>query len=485
MRSCAPIFAVARFSGNRAHEREAEGLLERNFSEGARRPGMVREPKKGLRPIAILPIGFFAMIALGTLLLLLPISTVNEPLSLVEALFTATSGICVTGLTVINPGTELTHFGQAVLLILIQIGGLGFMSVATMLFMFVGKKVSLHDRMTIAESFGQDRLQGAIKLCLMAVKLTFCIELLGALLLLPAFVPEFGGAEGCWVAVFTSVSAFCNAGFDVFGASAPQFLSANQPYVLIVIMLLIILGGLGFAVLGEILARGHKKRFSLHAKLVLSTTGILILAGAAVIFALEFGTGNAFGGLNPAQGALSSLFQSVTARTAGFDAAIQSNLSQSTRLVTMALMFIGASPAGTGGGIKTVTLAVLALRTVAIVRNRQSLNVFGRKINEDITRRAFCVLLLAVSLVFVMTVCICAVESSTPMPDILFEVISAMSTTGLSTGITKGLSGMSHILLCATMYAGRVGLLTLAVVLGGSNKDRAIIKYPAEDIFVG
>ncbi|MEG1560742.1 MAG: TrkH family potassium uptake protein [Clostridia bacterium] len=446
----------------------------------------IKKPRKGMRPIAILPLGFFSIIAIGTILLMLPFSSTGAPLTFVESLFSATTSVCVTGLTVIDPGSALTLFGQIVMVLLIQLGGLGFMAIATTLFMFLGKKVSLHDRMTIAESFGQSRLQGMIKLCLTAVKLTFSIELIGAFLLMIRFIPMYGVVRGAWVSIFTSISAFCNAGLDIFATNSSMLNFSGDPFVLTVVMSLIVLGGLGFAVLGEILT--HKKnRLSLHTKLAVLTTGILILGGAILFLLLESSNPDTFAQLPFGKRVVASFFQSITPRTAGFDAVGQNSLTQASKTLTMILMFIGASPASTGGGIKTVTFAVLVLQSYTIIRNRQALHVFGRKINDDIIKRSFCVLLLAMTFVMLITLIICVIETETNIKstDIAFEVISAMSTTGLSVGITTSLADASKILLCLTMFGGRVGLLTLALILGARKKDIAIIKYPSEEILVG
>ncbi len=442
---------------------------------------------KGISPIRILPLGYLAVTLVGTLLLMLPAASHGTPLGFFDALFTATSASCVTGLIVVDTGTHFTFFGQAVLLLLIQLGGLGFMTAATLLFRAAKKRISLRGRMTLAEAYGEDRLQGIIALCMRAVTYTFTIEGAGALLLAFRFVPEFG-LKGIWLAVFHSVSAFCNAGFDLMGNYASLTGYVSDVLVNFTLMTLIILGGMGFAVITEILERRRFKALSMHAKAVLCGSAILIFGGAALFLLFESANSATLGSLDTGDRLMASLFQSVTCRTAGFNTIAQDSLTDAGKLLSAILMLVGGSPAGTAGGVKVTTVAVLFLTGAACLRNLPDTEIFGRRLAPDTVRKALSVVLFATVILLCSTAAmlhaeqLCGADYS--FIDILYEAASALGTAGLSVGVTAGATLFSKTLLCLMMYLGRAGIMTVALAIGGSSKESPV-RYPEGNILIG
>ena len=442
---------------------------------------------KGISPIRILPIGYLAVTLTGTLLLMLPIAAHGTPLGFFDALFTATSASCVTGLVVVDTGTRFTFFGQAVLLLLIQLGGLGFMTAATLLFRAAKKRISLRSRMTLAEAYGEDRLQGIIALCMRAVTYTFTIEGVGALLLSLRFIPEFG-PKGIWYAVFHSISAFCNAGFDLMGSYSSLTGYVSDPLVNFTVMALVILGGIGFAVITEVLERRSFKRLSMHAKVVLCGSAILTFGGAALFLLFESANPTTLGSLNAGDKLMASLFQSVTCRTAGFNTVAQDALTDAGKLTSVLLMLVGGSPAGTAGGVKVTTVAVLFLTGFACIRNLQDTEVFGRRLSSLAVRKALSLMLIfmGILLTFVAAILhaeqLCGTELS--FIDILYESTSALATVGLSLGLSGSGSLFSKILICLMMYLGRAGIMTVALAIGGSSKESPT-RRPEGSILIG
>ena len=455
--------------------------------------------KKGMlsqlfaKPERAMALGFFTVIVLGAILLLLPISsTDNQSIGIRKALFTSTSAVCVTGLSIIDVVAVLSGFGQGVLLGLIQIGGLGFMVFTTFIMITLGKRISLRNRLLIRESMNQSNLSGMVRLTLAYFILALAIEITGALILMTKLIPKYGLEQGIWFSVFHSVSAFCNAGFDLFGNYESLYTFSQDPVVLLTIITLIVLGGLGFAVLIECVH--HKFRFkplSVHAKLVLISTAILIILGTALIFLFEYDNTKTLGHgeFSKFDMLLNSLFQSVTFRTAGFSTLDQAALTDSSKLLGIVFMFIGASPASTGGGVKTVTFALLVLMVVSVIRGRANVQIFKKKINTETTRRSVAITFIALSLVIFSTVVISVIlhDSNYLAIDILFETTSAFSTTGLSSIFTPRLSPIVHWLLMPLMYFGRVGPLTLALAFASKLENRAAnrINYPEEKIMIG
>ena len=444
-----------------------------------------------LKPVQILAMGFLCIILLGALLLTLPIATVDrDTLGFVDALFTATSAVCVTGLIVVNTGVTFSLFGQIVILCLIQIGGLGFMTITAMIFMMIGKRITLRERLVIQEAFNAESLQGMVKMVRNALLVTFTIEGTACILFTIRFAFEYDLAHAVYYAVFLSVSAFCNAGFDPFGFENSITPYVADPIVNFLIMALIVLGGLGFSVILDVIHVRRWSRLTLHSRVVLLVTAVLILLGALMICLLEWNNPLTLdNGLNPAEKVMAAGFQSVTLRTAGFDTIGQGGLTPAGQMVSIILMFIGASPASTGGGIKTTTFFIVLLSTIVMIRRKEDYNIYHRRLNLSLVRRAQAIVFLALGLVLVDTVVISAVESMTggteSLADVLFEVVSAFGTVGLTTGITPSLNAASKILISLTMFIGRVGPLTVSMALAGHMRKPDAVRYPEGRIMVG
>ncbi len=451
-----------------------------------------RRLRFNMRPIQVLPIGFLVVILIGTGLLLLPASTMHgqPPITFLEALFTATSATCVTGLVVVDTGTAYSTFGHVVILTLIQVGGLGFMSMATLLFRAVGKKISLRERMVMAEAMNADRLQGIVGLAINAMKLTFSVELVGAALLSIRFIPEFGVAKGIWYSLFHSISAFCNAGFDLLGNYASLTMYQGDWLINLTVMGLIIAGGLGFVVLIDMGKTRPIQKWKLHTKLVVCANVILLLGGAILFLFLEWNNDATIGTLNASDKVLASFFQSVTLRTAGFNTIDQLALTDASKIFSMILMCIGASPAGTGGGVKVTTAALLILEVVSITRNRNEVRIFNRRIAQNTVRRAVTILLLFVMMLLLTVAVICAIEANTAagalgLENIMFELSSAFGTVGVSVGATALLSTPSRILVILAMFIGRLGPLTMMLSFAGRPNDEGKIRYVEGQLLVG
>lgn len=449
-----------------------------------------QQGKAGFRHTeAILALGFLALILLGTVLLALPAATVNRKgLGLSDSLFTAASAVCVTGLVVVDTGTTFSLFGQAVLLVLIQVGGLGFMVFATMIMVMLGRKISIRGRMLIRESMNSTSMSGLGRLTWTYLLLATGIELIGAALLSVRLIPLFGWKHGLWTAVFHAVSAFCNAGFDLFGGYASLTAFSGDPLVLLTIAALIILGGLGFSVILETLKnRSGFRGLSLHTRIVLMTTLILLLAGTLFFRLAEGDNPGTLAGMPEGEKALNAFFQSVTMRTAGFNSFDLSRFRDGSKLFSSLLMTAGASPASTGGGIKTTTVAALVLLMLSVVRGENEVNVARRRLSGDITRRALAVAALFLAMLLTGTLVITFIENGRfPMEDILFEASSAMGTVGVSAIGTPNLHPASRAVLLPMMFLGRVGPLTMAAAVarrqGGT---RSTSKYPEERIMIG
>lgn len=446
--------------------------------------------RRPVKPERFLSLGFLALIVVGGLLLALPVSAAGgRSIGLRGGLFTATSAVCVTGLSIIDVGAQLSGFGQAVLLILIQVGGMGFMVFATLIMVALGKRITLKERMLLRDSMNQTTLAGMVRLTLAFFLMALVIEIAGALLLMTRLIPRYGAAQGVWMSVFTAISAFCNAGFDLFGGYRSLLDFQGDPVVLFTLAVLIMLGGLGFPVIMECL---HLKlrRVSLHTKLVLSITAALLLTGTAAVALLEWRNPLTLdNGMNAWQKLMNSFFQSVTFRTAGFASLDQASLSDSSKLIGSLFMFVGASPASTGGGVKTTTVAILFLVVGSVVRGRERICAFGREIAADTARRAMTIVMIGLFLVLGITCALSVLErnSGFALIDLFFEATSAFSTTGLSSVGTPALRPVSQWLLMPLMYFGRVGPLTLACALAGRLENRRAnrVHYPEEKIMIG
>jgi trk system potassium uptake protein TrkH len=429
----------------------------------------------------VISLGFIILILSGALLLMLPISSRDGTVTpFRDTLFTAVSASCVTGLIVRDTATHWSLFGQIVILTMIQIGGMGVITLGVVFMRLSGKKVGLWTRGMMQDSISAPNVGGILPLTGFILKMTAVIELAGAMLLYPVFCREFGPIKGIWYSVFHSVSAFCNAGFDLMGVREP-FSSlttfGGHIYVNIVIMLLIITGGIGFLTWDDVVRhRHHFRKYRLQSKLVLVTTGILIFLPAVFFFSVEYV------GEPMKERVLHSLFQSVTARTAGFNSADLSQMSEAGVLAEIALMLTGGCSGSTAGGMKVSTVAVLFLAALSVYRRRNDVECFNRRIPSDIVRSAGAILFMYLVLFLSSGIAVCLVEQL-PLMTCLFETGSALGTAGLTLGVTTSLSLPSHILLMVLMYAGRVGGLTLIYAAFASNAE--VSRMPQEKITVG
>lgn len=432
--------------------------------------------------VQIIALGFFIIIAAGTLLLMLPFScTDREWTPFTTALFTATSASCVTGLVLTDTATHWSLFGQTVIITLIQIGGLGFMTIAVLFTTLFHRRAGLRERELLMESINQLQIGGIVELTKMIIKGTLIFEGAGALLLSLRFIPIFGWAKGIYYSVFHSVSAFCNAGFDLMGSYSGEYSSlsafANDPLVSITVMLLITMGGIGFFVWDDV--RRNKlrfKKYKLHTKLVLTVSVILTFGGALLFFIFE-------SGLPLGSRVLNSLFDSVTARTAGFNTVDTASLTNASKLLTVVLMFIGGSSGSTAGGIKTTTIAVILIHTFAGARGKNTAEIFGRSLDDTALKKSVYVFFTNLLLALTATGIIVAVHDFSVI-DVLLETFSAMGTVGMSTGITRELGGVAKYVIVILMYLGRVGSISVAGALF-EKKSKPAVSSPAEKILVG
>lgn len=446
----------------------------------------MKSKKFRLTNTQIIVLSFFMVIITGAVLLTLPISSKSgEWTGFFPSLFTATSATCVTGLSVYDTYTHWSLFGQIVILLLIQIGGLGFMSIITMFSVFMKRRISLHERRLLMQSAGNVRLGGMVKLLKKIFIGTFTFEALGAIVLAFRLCPDMGFGKGLFSAVFHSVSAFCNAGFDLMGyfveGSSLSHYSDDWLVNLTVIMLIVV-GGLGFLVWEDVVRNRFRfKKYSLHSKIVLSMTGALLVTGFIGFFIFEYN--EAFRGLSLPDKILASMFQSVTPRTAGFFTVDLNNLSDSGNVLTIVLMLIGGSPGSTAGGMKTTTIAVVVLGALASARKSKTTEIYKRRLDEGILHQACSILVIYILVVLMSTMIISHLES-VPLDDIVFEVTSAIGTVGLSKGITASLSSVSQAILIVLMFAGRVGGLSLLLFFA-EKREVSPIRRPVENILVG
>lgn len=438
--------------------------------------------QRHLTSFQIIILGFAGVILFGAFLLMLPISSesgVVTPFN--EALFTSTSAVCVTGLIVQDTGTYWSAFGQAVIIILIQIGGLGVVTAAAVFALLSGKKISLMQRSTMQEAIAAPKVGGIVRLTGFILKVTFLIELIGALAMMPIFCKDFG-VKGIWMAVFHSISAFCNAGFDIMGTPDSLYPSltsyAGNPVINITIMLLIIVGGIGFLTWEDICTnKYHLKRYRMQSKVILVTTLLLIIIPALFFF-------REFSDLPMEERILSSFFQSVTPRTAGFNTVNLAAITGTGQAIMIVLMLIGGSPGSTAGGMKTTTFAVLIANAFAIFRREKDAQLFGRRIDGGVIKNAATVLIMYIMLFFSGGLIISVVEGL-PIGTCLYETASAVGTVGLTLGITPELGIISQCILIILMFLGRVGSLTLIYAVLSGTKNTNLSKLPQERITVG
>lgn len=434
-----------------------------------------------LNPPLVLSLGFAILITFGGVLLSLPFFTKSgEATDLIDSMFVAASASCVTGLTPVNTFEHWNTYGHVLLIILIQIGGLGVMSLASIIPLILGKKIGMKSRQILKEQLNVESIEGMIVLFKYVLVFTFGIEILGAILLSFRFIPLYGAGTGIWYSIFHSISAFCNAGFDILGDSIYPF--RDDILVNLTLSSLVIVGGLGFVVTSELFRRRSFEKISTHSKLVLLISGALLVLGTVMFLFLENGDGvlqyeSVKGSI------LESFFQSVVARTAGFYSVDLSKIKDSTALMLMGLMFVGGSPGSTAGGIKTTTLGVLFISTHAVVRGESEPVVFGRHIGMDVVRKALAIFLVSITIVLSVSFILTITESAR-LVDILYETVSALATVGASKGITADLSDVGKILITFCMYLGRLGPMTMAFAFGMKDK-KSLIRYPESFISIG
>ena len=455
-----------------------------------------------LNPTQIILLGFLLIVLTGAFLLMLPISSASREMTpFIDCLFTSTSAVCVTGLTTVNTAVHWSLFGKMIIISLIQVGGLGFMSILTVFMIIFGKQITLSERVLIQESLNLDTFKGIVVFVKKIIIATLFVEIIGIIILSFRFIPKYGFVSGLFKSFFHSISAFCNAGFDGLGASS---LSAyhNDPLVSLTIMALIILGGLGFSVwieLFECAADLKRKiipanliirRLSLHTKLVLIITTVLIISGGIFFFIAEYTNPDTIGNFSISEKLLASFFQSVTLRTAGFFTIDQYTLTPSSKLISVVLMTIGGSPGGAAGGMKTTTLGVIIVSMINIVRGNERIFIFHRRISFNTLLRSLVIVMLIISLLLSGCIILSFTEihllGRFEFLDLLYEVTSALSTTGLSVGISPLLTTTGKLVLSALMFIGRLGPFTIALALTRKvNKNNNSMNYPEGKVLVG
>ena len=453
---------------------------------------MVGKKKFALSTTQIILLSFLATIFVGSALLALPISSATgQSVPYSDALFTATTSTCVTGLVTLPTASAWSVFGQIVILFLIQAGGLGIITIMSGLMMLINKKMGIGDRLLIQDAFNLNTMSGLAKFVKNVLVGTLLIEGIGAILYMVVFIPEFG-ARGIWISIFHSVSAFCNAGMDIIGENSLCNYATN-PLINGITSILIILGGIGYIVWWDVLrvikSRSAKNRkifrhLTLHSKIAIVFTLGCIVIGAILIFAFEYSNPLTIGNMSLWDKIQVSFFQSVTTRTAGFASIPQENLTNSSAMISLILMMIGGSPVGTAGGIKTVTVAVLLCAAFATVKNKNSTTVFGRRIAEASVKKAIAVVMTFVTICALATICLMATNDVSFL-DAVYETVSATATVGLSRNLTANLNEIGKMIIIITMYFGRVGPISLAVALGSNNESQNVVSDPVEEISIG
>jgi len=438
-----------------------------------------------LNAVQILALGFAIVILTGAILLTLPISSAQGiKTSFIDSLFTSTSAVCVTGLITLDTATYWSAFGQVVIILLIQIGGLGFMAFTTLFALLLGKKITLKERLVMQEAMNSFSLQGLVGMMKYILIFTFSVEFIGAMLLSTQFVPQFGIKKGIAYSLFHSISAFCNAGFDLIGNFSSLTSYASNSVIILTIGALIIIGGMGFSVWVDIYKNKKIKKLSLHSKVVLSMTAFLLIVGTVLMFIFEFNNTKTMMDMGFKDKALSSLFASITPRTAGFNSISTSDMTLAGRTLTIILMFIGASPGSTGGGIKTSTAGLLIMTVISVIKGREDTELFKKRINKDLVYKAFTIATLSGFIVVGVTMILSITETGVSLEYLIYEATSAFATVGLTLGLTTQLSVIGKIVIALTMYFGRVGPMTVLLALT-NNKTKRGIKYPEDKILVG
>ncbi|MDM5249314.1 MULTISPECIES: TrkH family potassium uptake protein [unclassified Lysinibacillus] len=441
--------------------------------------------KKKLNPPKILVLGFATIILIGTFLLTLPIATENgQGLSFLDALFTATSATCVTGLVVVDTGDTFSTFGELVILFLIQIGGLGFMTFATLVFLLLGKKISLKERLLLKEAFNNITMAGLVRLVRRILLFTAVIEFIGGLILSIRFSFDMPVGKAIYFGFFHSISNFNNAGFDLMGGFNGLTEYVDDPFIVLTICALITIGGLGFIVINELYEYRETKRLSVHSKIVLTTTLILTVGSTILIFLFEYGNSKTLGPLSEWGKVLGSLYQAVTPRTAGSNTLPIADLTQSTLFLIILLMFIGAGSGSTAGGIKITTFALLVATMWSQIRGKEDVVLFRRRIVNETILKALTVTMCGMMIVILVTFVLSITEQGHNFMMYLFEATSAFGTVGLSMGLTPELSPGGRLVIILTMFAGRLGPLTIAFAIAKRRKSEAF-RHPKGNIMIG
>lgn len=448
---------------------------------------MKKQGKKNISTSKLLAFGFLTIILTGGILLCLPVSSSSHTYTpILDCIFTSTSAVCVTGLVILDTGTHWSAFGQVVIICLIQIGGIGFMSFATFVLLIARRRISMQNRIVLKDSYNLSHAGGIVRIAKHVLIFTFATELIGALLSMITFIPRYGVGKGIGVSIFHSIAAFCNSGFDVMGNFNSLTEYASHPYILIVTAMLVIIGGLGFFVMEDIFTCGSKlKTLTFHTKLVLSTTLILIIFGAAAIFIFEYNNPNTLGSLSMRDKIVESFFNSVTPRTAGFNSLNMPCLTSISTLVIIFLMFIGGSPGSTAGGIKTTTISVLLITVYSWIKGKENIDVFHRRIGYNTLKKSITITILTILLILLDIFILSLTETGT-FKQIVFEVFSAFGTVGLTMNFTPLLSTVGKIVIITAMYIGRLGPLTIALAISKQTfSSEGKYQYPEGDILLG
>lgn len=445
--------------------------------------------KKNTSPFKILAIGFLSVILTGAILLTLPAATQSGvSTSFLDSIFTATSAVCVTGLVVLDTGTHWSSFGQGIILTLIEIGGLGFMAMSTFFAMVLGKRISLRERLVMQEAYNTFSLQGIISHVRYMLIFTVTVQLSASLILMTQFIPIYGIGTGIYYGIFHAISGFNNAGFDLLGNFTSITVFNENKIILITLAIVINIGGLGYLVLREIISGIRTKRklknFSLHAKVVLTISAILLSVGTVAMLIFEWNNPTTIEHMSFGNKLTNAFFSAVTPRTAGFNSISTSDMSPAGKLLTMGYMFVGGSPGSTAGGVKTTTLGIVIFTLISVLKGRQDAEIYKRRISQSTVFKAMAIFMLGINIVIVGVMILSITEIGASFETILYEVISAFGTVGLSQGLTPTLSSVGKVTIAVIMYLGRVGPLTVMLALAGK-QEKVNIKYPEGKILIG
>ena len=443
--------------------------------------------RSGFNALPMIALGFLSIILLGSILLTLPVASASGGrIPWFDALFTSTSAVCVTGLVVRDTGTAYSMFGHVILLLLIETGGLGFMTFATLLFRLMGRGFTMRDRMIMRESLNQDDLGGVVNMLMWVARSAFVVQLTGAVLFSIRLIPMYGVAKGVFFSVFHAVSAFCNAGFDLFGGGRSLTGFSGDALMNLTAVGLVIVGGIGFTTVSDVIDKRGFRRLRLNTKLVLVSYGALLLTGFVMVLAFEWDNPGTLGPLSTGQKFLAALFQSVTLRTAGFNTIDQAALRDSTKMVGGLLMLIGCAPASTGGGIKVTTFALIVLTVRMVARGENSIVVFKRRIDRTMIQRAVAIAFIAIAVAFVDICALSLIQPDYEFLDLYYECISAVGTVGISAIGTASLKPLARLLIIVTMYIGRIGPLTMALLfMKRQTRARTLMQYPEDRVMLG